>query len=314
MVSVQLGVNIQLSNIRWFGMEEKETVKKILSLPFQHVRIPIPMNEVMPTSTTWEFEKRDWLIEQAQKYKKTIHLQLGMKTIGYPEFRVPEWLQTQFPSIHKPGIVGQEEALQEHVLSYVETSLRRYASVKQLASLHIENEAFSKRLQVTHRRSLSHALYEKEYHLVKKYNKRRLPLVQNFPYETPEAIAFMLSHCDIIGLNIYPQYNPLPFPDEFIWHFKSLLLQSAGTFSPLIKKKIWITEYQTAPWITDRKVPVHPFYEDLFFKGFNLLKKANPEIVFLWDVEQVLWKTKITTQDYLLKAITEFVKNQFYES
>lgn len=288
---MEFGININLRNLSWYGLPEIKTIDALLNLPFTHVRIPIPLDEVLPTRNTWDFAKRDLLIEKALKKNKTIHLQLGLKTIGYPEAHIPPWLLGQCPSLNKKHcVLDQETQVQEIILEYLDRCAKKYFSIQEIATLHIENEAFSKRLSVTNYRSISQQFYEKELAFIKQKDTYHRPIIQNMPFDTPEKIPYVLKNSDIIGLNIYNQYNPTPLSQAVITTLGNVAITGVSVLNKVLQKRIYITEYQTAHWLTADKTPASPFSQQLFLNGLQQLKKLNPEIIFLWDMEQLLWK------------------------
>jgi hypothetical protein len=279
----QMGLNINSKAMLWFGLSEQETIEKLLAMPHKHVRIPIPFDEVNPQKGVWNFSKQDYLIEQAIKHKKKIHLQLGIKTIGYPEIHAPSWLLEQYPYLTEKGVqLDRDPGVQVAVLQYIEKAANRYLPQKGIASVQIENEPFSKRLGVTNFRFLSTEFHQKELELVKKYH---IPLVQNIPFDTPYAISHTL-YADILGLNIYNQCGNPWWLDKLLW----IGMYATCTIAALLGKRVFITEYQVAPWINEKKEPSHPFTEKACDEGLEAIKILRPEIIFLWDIEQKIWR------------------------
>lgn len=289
----QLGINIHLAGIRHFGLAEKNTVHTLLKLPYQHIRIPIPFDEIAPEKGVWDFSKRDWLIEQATRHGKTIHLQFGAKTIGWPEVWLPTWLTDTHPYIHKAhACIDQNPAVQTFLLEALEQCAKRYMQLENLTSVQVENEAFCKRLSVSNYRYISFAFHKKELAVIKTYNKNNCLILQNLPLNHPldlfQALPYIIRESDIIGLNIYNQHI-------FSKLHQTLNNAALQTGLPLIKtlanmtrKKIYITELQTAPWLSNGK-PVTPFSLKIFTQTLEKCFQNGAEIVFLWDVEQILW-------------------------
>src|SRR5581483_7704001 len=183
---MQLGININPKAMRYFGLDEKKTIQKVLSLPFSRVRVAIPFDEVLSSKSDFDFSKTDYLIDQAIEKKKTIDLQLGIKTIGWPEFHIPLWLSKQFPTLlSKREQIDKNDFVQGLIFEYLEQTTKRYLKYKQIGTIQVENEAFSKRLEVTNYRYLSTDFHKKETAVIQKQNKLKRPLVQNLPLDTP---------------------------------------------------------------------------------------------------------------------------------
>ncbi len=277
------GLNIHLGGIRWFGLDEKETIKKLFSLPITRVRIPIPFNEVNPQKNTWDFSKRDFLIEEAVKHNLTIDLQMGIKTIGWPEVNAPNWLATQFPYLNTKGIqIDKDPELQQYILTYLQKTSERYLKNKAIKTIQVENEPFSKHLSVTNYRYISKYFNAQEIALVKKLDPYHRPFVQNIPFDTPLAIPSVVKTADIIGLNIYNQYY-LPLPEILYW----MSLQACTAIVKMLGKHVFVTEYQSAAWLDDN-TPAIPFSTKKFEQGLIHIAQFKPQAIFLWDVEQVL--------------------------
>lgn len=306
-LSSQLGMNIHLAGMRHFGLDEKKTIEQLFSLPYQHVRIPIPFDEIAPKKGVWSFEKRDWLIDEALKHDKIIHLQFGAKTIGWPEVWLPKWLGDTNAYIHQPyACIDKRKEVQEFLLDALEQSAQRYMKLSNIGSIQIENEAFCKRLSVANFRYISYAFHQKELAVVRKYNKANIPILQNLPLnhllDMLQSLPYVFKHSDIIGLNIYNQH----IPSRLHQTLNNLGLQSV---LPLIAflanhmhKKIYITELQTAPWLSGGK-PITKFSPKIFEQTLQKCLKNGAEIVFLWDVEQILGLGNTDYQD-LLKSLS----------
>lgn len=298
----QYGLNIHLGGIRWFGLDEKRTIERLFSLPIKRVRIPIPFDEVNPKKDKWDFSKRDWLIAEAIKHNLIIDLQMGIKTIGWPEVHAPQWLFEQFPDLHEKGIqIDHDPEVQRYVLAYLKKTSERYLKHKEIATIQVENEPFSKHLHVSNYRYISQECNKQEVTLVKSMDPYNRPFIQNIPFDTPEAIPYALRTADIIGLNIYNQYH-LPLPEFAYWQW----LQALSKTARVMHKKIFITEYQTAAWIDESK-PSIPFSLEKFHEGLKQIEKLQPEAVFLWDVEQVLAKG---TEEHK-KLLTQILDNKY---
>jgi hypothetical protein len=288
----KLGINIHLAGIRHFGLDEKKTVETMLSLPYQHVRIPIPYDEIAPKKGTWDFAKRDWVITEALKKNKTIHLQLGAKTIGWPEVWLPKWLTDEQTYVHKPyACIDEKKQVQDFLLEALETALKQYIKLSHLGSIHIENEAFCRRLSVANYRYISFDFHQQELAIVKKHNKKHIPVLQNLPlnhlFDMLQSLQYVFLHSDIIGLNIYNQHSTSEFKKRINTIGITAVLPFIKHLSRLLQKRIYITELQTAAWLSKGK-PIAPFSHTVFKHTLHNCFRNNAEIVFLWDVEQIL--------------------------
>jgi len=304
----QLGINIHLAGIRHFGLDEKNTIQIMLDLPYQHVRIPIPFDEIAPRKGVWDFSKRDYLLEQASKHNKTIHLQFGAKTIGWPEVWLPRWLTDTHPYIHKAhACIDEEKEVQEFLLQALAKTTKRYISLKNIGSIQIENEAFCRRLSVSNFRYISQEFHKKELAVLKKYNKTHIPILQNLPLNNVldmfQALPYVFQNSDVIGLNIYNQHIASPILRGFNTAGLRIGLPLVKGLSFLTKKQLYVTELQTAPWLSGGKSTTK-FSEKAFRNMIYACLKNNTKIVFLWDIEQILSKGSDMHKNLLTQLVT----------
>lgn len=290
-----LGINIHLAGIRHFGLDEKKTVETLLSLPYQHVRIPIPLDEISPQKDTWDFSKRDWLIEEATKHKKLLHLQTGAKTIGWPEVWMPQWLKEKHSCLDRPHWqLDTHKEIQEFILEAIEKVGQRYGSLPNLQSIQIENEAFCKRLSVSNYRYLSFGFHKKEIEIIQKYNKNNALLLQNLPLNHPfdlsDSLLYVIKQSDVVGLNIYNQHIPYAFFQKLNNLYLSTVTRVIKPLMALQQKQLYVTEIQTTAWLTGNNTPIKPFSEKLFEKTLKQYIDLGAAIIFLWDVEQLIWQ------------------------
>lgn len=291
--SSQLGINIHLAGIRHFGLDEKKTVATLLSLPYQHVRIPIPFDEIAAQKGRWDFSKRDWLIEEASKKGKTIHLQFGAKTIGWPEVWLPQWLTDAHPYIHKAhACIDHNKEVQTFLLEALEKSAERYLRLPNVISIQVENEAFCKRLSVSNYRYISFPFHKRELEVIRQYNTNNCLILQNLPLNHPldlaQALPYVLRESDIIGLNIYNQHIPYGPYQKTNNIFLSTVMRFLKPVVSLKQKQIYITELQSTAWLRGNNTPIKPFSLPLFEKTVKQYLTLGADIVFLWDVEQIL--------------------------
>lgn len=293
----KLGLNIHLAGMRHFGLDEKKTIETLFSLPYQHVRIPIPMDEIALQKGKWNFEKRDWLLEQAAKHKKSIHLQVGAKTIGWPEVWLPQWIKDANPYLDKPHTqIDSALAVREFLLEAIEKIGERYFSLPNLQSIQVENEAFCRRLPVSNFRYISFSFHKQEQAVVKKLNKNNALLLQNLPLNHPldlaQSLSYVLKESDIVGLNIYNQHIPYgPFQTANNVYLSSIT-RLLKPLTALQQKQFYVTEIQSAAWLLGNNTPLKPFSEKIFEKTLKQYVGLGASVIFLWDVEQIMWRNK----------------------
>lgn len=279
----QVGWNINLVGLRY---QPKDMADRLLSLPGETVRIPIPMDEVWEEKDHFNFDSTDRIIDAALEKGKKIDLQMGIKTIGWPEVHAPVWFVDQFPYLKNNGIlIDENPEAKKYILEYLSHASQRYLVNKEIRTIHVENEPFSKRLSVTRNRHLSPAFNKEEVALVRDNDPYKRPFIQNVPLDTPSAIPELL-HADILGINIYNQHQEtilekIP-PKVFeigLWTYIAGIVHIARSMG----KQIKITEFQIAPWNNE------PFSLTKMVEGLREIKKIDPEFgVAFWDAEKVI--------------------------
>ncbi len=299
--SSQLGLNVHLAGIRHFGLDEAKTINTLFSLPYQHVRIPIPLDEIASKKGVWDFSKRDWLIEQAIKHKKTIHLQTGAKTIGWPEVWLPTWLLEKHSYLGKAHAkIDQHQQVQEFILEAIEKIAKKYLSLENIQSIQLENEAFCKRLSVSNYRYISFAFHKKELTVLQKHNPKNVLVLQNLPLNHPldlaEALSYVIKTSDIVGLNIYNQHIPYEIFQKLNNLYLSTVTSALKPLTALKQKQIYVTEIQTGAWLTGNNTPIKPFSEKIFEKTLRQYFSLGTDIIFLWDMEQLVWSDQARLQ------------------
>ncbi len=289
----QLGVNIHLAGIRHFKLDVKETVDTLFGLPVDHVRIPLPLDEIfIKEHGSPVFSTRDQLIEKALKEGKTIHLQMGAKTIGYPEVHLPFWLVDRYNNDLRPdGVqIDKNPYVAEQILKWLEVCSKRYLPYIESGSVHVENEPFSEHLKVSRDRFISQAFNKRELEVVRSADphKNTRSYVQNLPIHPLDYLKardFVFENYDTVGLNIYPQYNETRLPNQvaekLLWTAVSCITNDARNRG----MDVSVTEQQVARWISSN----YPFQEEKAKADIQKTQHiVRPKIMMLWDAEQTV--------------------------
>lgn len=295
--SSQLGTAMNIRNIQGLGVRPES----ILELPYQRARVPIPFDYVSPQKPgRYNWEITDHVMDLACQAGKAIELQIGAKTIGWPEVNVPRWFLDEFsyldpgkiegyPWPKKPIVIDEDPKAREYILDYVEASAKRYLTGRWapfIRTLFIENEAFSQNLDVSGRRYISGEFYEQERGLVKSYDREERDVVQNPPFDTPSAILYAITHADITGFNYYNNIGDNWLVRRLRWVGVQITAEVARSYG----RQVRFTEYPGGPWVVEkngRLEAVYPFYWSRFFDGLdNIHDDIHPEEgVYIWGPE-----------------------------
>jgi hypothetical protein len=289
----QLGVSINTRSIRAFDLDIEKTLNELLALPGKHVRIPVPFNEVARARGRYNFASVDRIVEKALRANKSIDIQFGAKTFGYPEVHVPRWLTERYPYLLRSGVALDEDpAVQAHILEYLDRVAERYLPVGAVTSIHVENEGLLRHVAVARDRYVSFEFNQRERAAVTAHDRHSRPLVQNIAVTNPhdfDKTARIMRESDVVALNIYNQYNHTIVPDFAHMWWLWTNVEAAFRAARLAGKEIIVSEYQTSEWI-DRKRK-YRFDWEKFLDGLVTLQRLQAKIIYLWDVEQVLWRS-----------------------
>lgn len=276
----QIGWNLR------FRSQPDEMVKKVLALPGKTVRIPVHMDYVWKDKNKFDFDAIDRIIEAALENGKLIDLGMGIKTTEWPEVHITEWQANEFPYLTKDGaLLDENEDFQNYTFEYLDAVSKRYLPIKEIRTIQVENEPFSKRLSVTRNRSISPEFNRKEVALVRGNDPYNRPFLQNIPLDTPESILAALD-ADIIGINIYNQHRERWLEKVPQKAFEMGLWTYIGAIASMVRlsgKQIKVTEFQIAAWNNE------PFSTNKMVEGLREIKRMSPEYgTSLWDAEKVI--------------------------
>lgn len=289
----QLGTTINLYNLEWNNLPIEEALPPLFSVG-DNIRLPLHFDRISKQKGQYDFSETDCIVDKVLYEGKILHLQLGAKTINYPEVHLPSWLVADYPYLNNPGVVlDADDDVQKYIFDYLAASLNHYQPILgQLGSLHIENEAHSQNLDLANYRFITQAFNRQEIALARRYIPETVPIIQNLPFDSYQQAWAMQDRDDvtIIGLNLYNQTGKGKFfPLQHAAYWAAI----AGAIAAIhaTGKQVYITEYQTGAWLDGQGNPQYPFSHFYFEEGLRHIKKLAPEArIFLWDVEQVLWR------------------------
>lgn len=286
----KIGVNILPEAAVYYGLDQNEVLDTQLGLPFGRARIPIRFSQVSPSKGVFDFRETDNLVDKIIMSGKQIDLQIGIKTIGYPEVHVPSWLYNEFPYLRESGVqLDSHPQVRDYTLEYLKAVWEHYSKRDEIVTVQVENEPYSKLLDVARFRYLSYEFNQEEIDLIKTLDSKKRQILQNFPWDNPSVWPSILTNpnLDIIGINVYNNiYNDLL--NSLLWSFISYAFSQAEDY----QKGVHITEYQTAPWLDHNKNPKYPFDSEKREEGLKKLMQLNPDGLHLWDLPQLIWRAK----------------------
>lgn len=280
----RIGLNINTSAIRWYNLDITETIRRQLELPVGRVRLPVRFDEVFPEPEVSKFDEVHRNIYQILQADKEIDIQFGPKTLGGREVNLPYWIYKKFPYLREDHACldadpDAKKLFLDLTHRVAEELLPQYP---QIVSIQGSNEPLSKRLDVANYRYFSPSYVDEEIEVIRSVEHIK-PIVQNIPWDTPSLILGVLnnSKIDVLGLNIYNNIYP-GIVTEILWKYFEILF----ALTRMYHKSVFVTEYQTAPWLNSDKSIRFSFNPQRRIDGFRRILSLNPGCTFLWDLEQ----------------------------
>ena len=259
---VHIGTTFSTKQCRYLGVNAKKTLKEILKIKFDLIRLSAYWDELEAQEGVYDFSGLDWQIAEAVSKQIPIVLTVGMKAPRWPEFFIPPWLLTRL-RLPKGGDVSRKAYLRERTLRFLEAVMQHYRDEPMIRYWQVENEPLD-RVDPTFW-WIGPAFVQQEVELVRRLDPMHRPiLLTTVTYPNPllrklmhlfmrhDAIDESLRLGDILGVNVYPVVgHRWFFKKSYYWttpkernEYLSSILQrpTRGT------KPVWVTELQAEPW------------------------------------------------------------------
>src|SRR5215472_9431381 len=165
---LQLGTSFSPWRARALGLEPDGAFAELLQMHFAVIRLAARWDEVDATG----YGSLDTLMAMAAAAHQPVVLEVGLKSLGWPEFYPPAGLLADVPD---GGDAGADPALRPPLLAYVQQTVLRYRSSPVLVAWQVENEPFN--AAGPHRWWLDGGLVGAEMRAVRALDRR--PLILN---------------------------------------------------------------------------------------------------------------------------------------
>ena len=267
---------------------------------------------VVRLSASWRevrqfgFGHLDWLFEHAQAAQQPVLLTVGMKALGWPEFYLPE------------GMESGDRMVQRAAIEQVRAVVGRYASSPVLRAWQIENEPFNRsgpagqwiprwlvRREVGAVRAIDAtrplivtAFAHFDELLDRSSSRHQSKWKRRFGLAVPaerEALA-VLPPGGVLGLDVYRSIGWIdPEGQERVAHAMPDQLPEVRRWHRIAceqGKQLWVTEAQAEPWEARRRTHGDPrtVVPGEAFRLVEELTAAGVETVLLWGSEYWLWR------------------------
>ncbi len=298
-----LGTTFSQLQCRYLGLDMRETLRAVLSLEWDIIRVCAYWKEIEPSPGTFDFSTLDFLLNESLRARIPVILAVGMKSPRWPEFHFPLWVEARYPTTRTDRPLDAHPELAERALRYVDAVIHHIRDVEIVRYIQVENEPFNP-VEVAGGRYLSPAFVRREVEQVRAIMResQRIMLtnainILPWGHDDEEALSQSMALADAVGINVYTRVpigpsrylEPLP-PFWRKLHTWRKRLQAAGI-------EPWITEAQAEPWEWGYLVAPHldnPPSASPERTGalVSRLARLGYPAVLLWGSEYWYWRKK----------------------
>lgn len=301
---VFIGTTYSHRQSAYLEMDWKENYLEVLKMQFYSIRLGAYWDEIERIEGRFDFSVLDFQIAEARARGIPVVLTVGMKAPRWPEFFLPEWLESRV-RVGRGGDVSRDPLVRERALRFVRTVVERYRGEDAVRWWQVENEAMD--------RSgpkywwIGADFLRQEVDLVRRLDGGKRPIiltVATYPNTflfflarfraDPHPIFECLELCDILGINVYPVVGQL------FWKFRMYFWSSPSEREEYFRKVLrlvrregktpWIMELQAEPWEPGQLVhkggdrPPSGIPENVL-RTFREFRELGYPVIFLWGVE-----------------------------
>jgi hypothetical protein len=131
---VRIGITFSPHRAAARGLDWRSAFRRLIDLPLQPLRLASPGLRVPST----RFDDLDWQLSLAAERGKEVLLTVGMKAPGWPEFHLPDRLESYAP----PGVdvAASNHTLAKLTLEMLHATVERYRTHQAVVAWQVENE------------------------------------------------------------------------------------------------------------------------------------------------------------------------------
>jgi hypothetical protein len=272
------------------GLDPQETYLAILDdLKVDRIRLSAYWNEIEAEKGVYDFSRLDWLMQEAEKRDVKVILAVGRRLPRWPECHDPIWLE---------GMNLLE--IDERLLKFVETSVKRYQNYENIIYIQVENEPFLSTFGICPKPDAN--LLKTEIKLVKSLTDK--PILVTDSGELSTWLPISNSGGEILGTTIYRVvYNPMFgyfrwfTPPSFYW-LRAFLIKRISPLERVIVAELQGESWHTGEGLTEMTLEQHNKSLSLkqLKKNIEFTRRAGFDEAYLWGAEW--WYFMKTEKEY----------------
>ncbi len=297
---IEYGVTFSQDQAKSLGLNWQEVYKALLTdLKVKRIRLSAYWDKTEPQKGVYDFSDLDFMLEEAKKQNAEVVLSVGRRLPRWPECHDPGWIKDLSP-----------EALQNDLLSFIETTVRRYQNNSAVTIWQVENEPFLGSFGICPKPNVN--VLDSEIAMVKKLDPARPILISD-----SGELSLWLSagkRGDMFGTTMYRYVYNDSFNMYWVSYVPYWTYRVRAGFLRLLygRTQVVIIELQSEPWTTKGIVntSLEEQFKTMSFEKFaNMLSIAkatgfSPQ--YLWGVEWWYWMKGQGHGEYWDKAKTLF--------
>lgn len=292
------GITFSNKYCKLLGIDPQETLESILkTFKFKVVRLCAYWDQIEDKPGQYDYSELDWQMEICAKYEVEVIIAVGRKVPHYPEFHEPEW-----------ALSKDLKFLNEQVLKFTESTIKKYKDFDNISAWQIENEPFW---------SFGHGKFQIDEEAVKKQAKlaRKLdPKRVIILTDTAEWSDWKkpAKYADSVGINVYK-----------IWYKNDEKAYNYNNFEPEFyndkingyEKPVFIAELQAEAWGPQKDETGPSEIKNLSKEEYNksmspdklktMIELANgtdAEFALLWGAEWWYYLKTVVNDDTMWNA------------
>src|SRR5579859_356102 len=265
-----LGISFRPRQADTLGLDAQSTLHKLLTYPFQVVRLGAYWDRIEPEPGCFCPEELDWQLDAAERAGKQIILNVGaVKTFGYPEFFVPAHYLHEPLREHALVMPATHSRLLAAAAAFITRIVERYRDRKAIVAWQVEHEAVDP-LGVAHSWRLAEAFVREEVAALRAADPTRPIMMNGFlPTSWPvrvlqwwhtrdqgDSLTVAQSLADIVGIDYYPRHALVSLGGRTVyldgsrgpWHQRRR--RQLFAWASANRGTLMVSEGQAEPWET----------------------------------------------------------------